>query len=396
MRPRRMRCGRERPRPHPPERHDPRRSGDPSADPRSVGLAPGADRSGASVPRPFGGGAPLRERFRTSPEARGGVRDQRGARGRTGDPRSPGGEPRGGGPPPLDRSRRTTGAVRRPFDGQPVAAEEQQVEIELGAGPSAGASGDRSRARGLSARRGGSLRRWPGLDRGARRAPPLRSGSRADGSPRPPWSGRGARRHGGERRAGRPGPPRRRSAFGARRRGYPEPDVSPNPATHRDLDRASSPSRLQSPSAARGGPNPAPAARRGCRHPDTPRRDSPLIAANELALRFRAGGADDVRVVRGSPDGRSFGERLRGLTREVDAGAGLIVLGSGSIPLATDADVGLLVDSPAPGSSEPSRTTADSSDVIAIGDARILTIVPDLPADNVLPRWLEAVAGLHR
>jgi hypothetical protein len=118
------------------------------------------------------------------------------------------------------------------------------------------------------------------------------------------------------------------------------------------------------------------------------------IAANELALRFRAGGADDVRVVRGSPDGRSFGERLRGLAGEVTAGAGLIVLGSGSIPLATDADVGLLVGLAGSGELRALTNNRYSSDVIAIGDARIVTIVPDLPADNVLPRWLETVAGL--
>jgi hypothetical protein len=118
------------------------------------------------------------------------------------------------------------------------------------------------------------------------------------------------------------------------------------------------------------------------------------IAANELARRFRALGADDVRVISGTADGKSFGERLRGIADEVGTGAGLIVLGSGSIPLAADEDLGVLVAVAGSGELRGLTNNRYSSDVVAVGDARILTIVPDLPADNALPRWLETVAGL--
>jgi hypothetical protein len=117
------------------------------------------------------------------------------------------------------------------------------------------------------------------------------------------------------------------------------------------------------------------------------------IAANELARRFRVA-TDDVRVVRGNADGRTFGERLRGIAGDVGAGAGLIVLGSGSIPLATDDDVALLVGVAGSGDLRGLTNNRYSSDVVSVGDARILTIVPDLPADNALPRWLETVVGL--
>ena len=118
------------------------------------------------------------------------------------------------------------------------------------------------------------------------------------------------------------------------------------------------------------------------------------IAANELARRFRALGADDVRVISGTPDGRSFGERLRGIAGDIGAGTGFIVLGSGSIPLATDDDIAMLVGVAGSGELRGLTNNRHSSDIMSVGDARILTIVPDLPSDNALPRWLETVAGL--
>jgi len=91
------------------------------------------------------------------------------------------------------------------------------------------------------------------------------------------------------------------------------------------------------------------------------------IAANELARRYQALGADDVRVIRGAADGRSFGERLRGLAGEVEAGAGLIVLGSGSIPLATDEDLALLVAVAGSGELKGMTNNRYSSDVVSVG-----------------------------
>jgi hypothetical protein len=47
-------------------------------------------------------------------------------------------------------------------------------------------------------------------------------------------------------------------------------------------------------------------------------------------------------------------------------------------------------------SGEPRALTNNrfSSDVLAVGDAAILASVPDLPADNLLPRWLAVAAGI--
>jgi len=129
-----------------------------------------------------------------------------------------------------------------------------------------------------------------------------------------------------------------------------------------------------------------------------------LVAARaELAERHRRGfsaaGAADVRLVAGPPDGISFGERLRGLAAEaLGAGAGgLIVLGSGALPLATAADRRAFVT--AAGSLVPAALANNvySADVVALSGATLLRglrDLPDLPADNALPRWLAEVAGV--
>ena len=116
-----------------------------------------------------------------------------------------------------------------------------------------------------------------------------------------------------------------------------------------------------------------------------------------LAERHRAGfeaaGADDVRIVAGPPDDTPFGARLRELVR-ADRPAGLVVLGSGAIPLATAADRHALV---AAAATEERRALANnrySADVVAIARAADgLADLPDLPGDNALPRWLDEVAG---
>ena len=129
-----------------------------------------------------------------------------------------------------------------------------------------------------------------------------------------------------------------------------------------------------------------------------------LIGARaDLAERHRSGflaaGATDVRVVAGPPDGISFGARLRGLAAEaLSAGAaGLVVLGSGAIPLATARDRRAFVA--AAGRLVPGALANNvySADVVAICGAtllRELRDLPDLPADNALPRWLAEVDGV--
>lgn len=114
--------------------------------------------------------------------------------------------------------------------------------------------------------------------------------------------------------------------------------------------------------------------------------------AGRHRLGFEATGADDVAIVEGSADGRTFGARLRDLVGHRGPG-GLVVLGSGAIPLATAADRRAFVL--AAGRDEP-RALANnrySTDIVAIARSDRLPMIPDLPGDNALPRWLEEVAG---
>jgi hypothetical protein len=129
-----------------------------------------------------------------------------------------------------------------------------------------------------------------------------------------------------------------------------------------------------------------------------------LIGARaELAQRHRIGflaaGAANVRVVAGPPDGLSFGARLRGLATEaLGAGAGgLVVLGSGALPLATAGDRRAFVA--AAGRLVPAALANNvySADIVALSGATLLRDLhdlPDLPADNALPRWLAEVADV--
>ena len=129
-----------------------------------------------------------------------------------------------------------------------------------------------------------------------------------------------------------------------------------------------------------------------------------LIAARaELAERhrrgFEAAGATDVRVIAGPPDGLPFGARLRGLVGEaLESGAnGLVVLGSGAVPLATRADRRTFVAAAERRAPAALANNVYSADVVAISGAtllRDLRDVPDLPSDNPLPRWLAEVAGV--
>lgn len=110
---------------------------------------------------------------------------------------------------------------------------------------------------------------------------------------------------------------------------------------------------------------------------------------------FRAAGADDVAVLAGPPDDTSFGARLEGLRVSLSPGAGLVVLGSGSLPLAGRADRAAFVEV-ARGTSGPRAALANnrySADAVAIAAAADLPAIPDLPGDNALPRWLDERAG---
>jgi hypothetical protein len=100
-----------------------------------------------------------------------------------------------------------------------------------------------------------------------------------------------------------------------------------------------------------------------------------------------------VAIVEGSAGGATFGARLRDLI-DGSSASGLVVLGSGSMPLATLADRRAFVAAAA--SVEP-RALANnrySADAIAIAGTDRFPSLPDLPGDNALPRWLAEVAGI--
>ena len=109
---------------------------------------------------------------------------------------------------------------------------------------------------------------------------------------------------------------------------------------------------------------------------------------------FVAAGAGRVVVRREPPDATPFGARLRRLVEELRP-EGLVVLGSGSIPLATAADREAFVRAAAgddPGALANHRASADVVAVACAGEA--LRGLPDLASDNALPRWLAEVAGI--
>jgi CTP:molybdopterin cytidylyltransferase MocA len=152
-------------------------------------------------------------------------------------------------------------------------------------------------------------------------------------------------------------------------------------------------------------------------HPPLPRDAGPLRgwlararAANAagLAAGFTAAGAGDARLVSdeapetrqadeaGRPAGRAFGDRLRAIAAALPDDAGLVILGSGSIPLASQRDLAALVGVAASGAPIALTNNRHSSDVIALGRAAALRDVPaELASDNGLPRWLAEVAGLE-
>jgi hypothetical protein len=72
---------------------------------------------------------------------------------------------------------------------------------------------------------------------------------------------------------------------------------------------------------------------------------------------------------------------------------GLVVLGSGSIPLAASADRRAFVAAAASDGREALAYNVYSADIVAFSRTDRLPVIPELPGDNALPRWLEEVAG---
>jgi hypothetical protein len=120
--------------------------------------------------------------------------------------------------------------------------------------------------------------------------------------------------------------------------------------------------------------------------------DRRVAVAERQRIAFHAAGAADVAVVRGPPDDVPFGARLRALAR-AERPAGLVILGSGAIPLATAADRTAFVAAAGDERWFALANNRYSADIVAIAHAEGLVDLPDLPGDNELPRWLTEVAG---
>lgn len=88
-----------------------------------------------------------------------------------------------------------------------------------------------------------------------------------------------------------------------------------------------------------------------------------------------------------------FGARLRRLAAALET-PGLVVLGSGALALARAPDYRAFVVVAARAAPAALANNRYSADAVAISRADVLRDLPDLPADNALPRWLEEVAGL--
>jgi hypothetical protein len=100
---------------------------------------------------------------------------------------------------------------------------------------------------------------------------------------------------------------------------------------------------------------------------------------------FEAAGAV-ARIVETRAGGPPFGARLRRLAA-LDAGAGFVILGSGSVPLAGAADRRAFVAAAA-GAGSALTNNRYSADILAIPARIPLGGLPDVTADNGLPRWL--------
>lgn len=140
-------------------------------------------------------------------------------------------------------------------------------------------------------------------------------------------------------------------------------------------------------------------------HPEPPSDAGPLaqaVAATRAALAavhrlgFLRAGATSARVVTGTDDERSFGARLREIALEQPPSGGLVVLGSGAVPLMAAADRRRFVAAAAVDGPLALTNNAYSADIVAIANARdVLATLPDLATDNALPRWLADVAGVE-
>jgi hypothetical protein len=137
-------------------------------------------------------------------------------------------------------------------------------------------------------------------------------------------------------------------------------------------------------------------------HPEPDRGAGPLTgsvaeARRELAEIHRRGflavGARTARIVAGPADDRSFGARIRDIIDPTMDG-GIVMLGSGAVPLATSRDRRRFVEVAASDAAVALSNNWFSSDIVAIARAGpTIATMPDLATDNALPRWLAETRG---
>jgi hypothetical protein len=303
----------------------------------------------------------------------------------------------------LQQPRRSTGVdVRgqrlgggRTLDGEPRATEQQQVEVELARPPppATPASGlalealqlhQQARRANRGVRVAGNVERHGGIQEvrliGDADGPrPIQPGYATDPSA---WQCRQGRHGAGQ------GSPRVTDV-------RPEPDVRANASRHGHLVRSG---------AHRGYSRPVQPVAVRILHPSplpgSGALELSLVAARaanaqRLARGFREAGTNDVRTESGRPDGTPFGARLRGIAADLPEPAGLVVLGSGAMPLARARDLQAFVAAAASGEPRALANSFYSADAVAIGSASAIARIPDLASDNALPRWLREVAGFH-
>lgn len=109
---------------------------------------------------------------------------------------------------------------------------------------------------------------------------------------------------------------------------------------------------------------------------------------------FTRAGATSVRILAGPPDDVSFGARLRAIASGLGHG-GLVVLGSGAVPLLRAADASRLLAVAARDERVALANNRYSADILAVARAgEVLGDLPDLTTDNALPRWLAEAADV--
>jgi hypothetical protein len=119
------------------------------------------------------------------------------------------------------------------------------------------------------------------------------------------------------------------------------------------------------------------------------------ILAEHHRAGFLAAGASTATIVTEPADGEPFGARLgRALRAHAATGVGVVLLGSGALPLAGTADRRRFVEVAGGPIGHALANNRFSADAIAVADAAVLLGLPAVRGDNEIPRWLAETAGV--